>query len=263
MNREAQKYYALTEDAYRLLHQPETPYMNLGLWPAQDLLEAQAGLVRVTAESLASLVKGAVVEKPKILELGPGWGGSRSLLAAIFPDYAYQGLNLSEKQIAFAAAYNASVPDTNYIRGYFEDLDALPVVDCSLAFGVESILHVRDKWDLFRKMKQVGVRYFAFAEICLHQNHKVRQYFQPALTYAFQQEEYEELLAANCQSFRIENLSSQVFQGWSDFLDRLNERTFPGNKRVLRQFQEGYREIARLASTGEVSYLILSGVLRD
>ncbi len=260
MNVEAKKYYGITELAYRYLDIKDTPFMNLGLWPASSLMTAQAQLV----ESLIEFFGKFNVTPKSILELGPGWGGSRKLLYQNFPDSKYIGLNLSESQIAYASLLNNKIPNTEYISGYFEtdipDYSNPKSYAPNTVFAVESIIHVEDKIALWKQLKRKGFDYLLIADICGDGKSLVADepLFYPSLMHIKPVRYYTEYFTSHTKQFYSRNDSARVFQPWSDAVNRIDKNNFKGSKKILTQFKKSYCRLAALAACEKIQYFLFA-----
>lgn len=259
LNSEALKYYRITEASYKHLDSDETPFMNLGLWPASGISHAQENLVRYVCQNLSEK------SVKRILELGPGWGGSRKILGEILPQSEYVGLNCSSEQIAFSSVLNSSVEKTKYVCDFFENLRNLQLSACDTVIAIESLLHVKEKNRVIDDCVGVGMKRFAFAEICIEDKNILAQFplFRPSLSYTWTTAEYAQYFANEeyC-AVKIEDISEKVFGGWSEALNQLDDATFRGNIRVLSQFRQSYLDLYKLSEQGLAKYIILTGEVR-
>lgn len=261
MNIEAATYYRLTEDSYRSLELYTTPFMNLGLWPAASILDAQRQLVLQTLTIGRQTLSLDSTNVACILELGPGWGGSRPIIAQEFPSASYIAVNCSVRQIRQAEKLNAAVADTTYVHGFMEDLTQLSLPNPDLVLGVESVLHVKDKERLFKDLHIIGTRSVLLAEICAEDRSAVlaEPLFRPSLVNTRSVADYSRALTSSgFATPSILDISSQVFDGYAEALHSVHEASFAGNKRILRQFRQSYDHLAKLANNGSVRYVIIA-----
>jgi hypothetical protein len=230
--------------------------MNLGLWPANNILEAQTNLTKKILQKLNE-----IKSNPRgILELGSGWGGSRSLIHDIFGKNEYFGLNCSEDQMAYAKMINAHIPNTKYINGYIENLCDLNITGCEALVAIESLLHVKDKERVLLNCRPIGIRYIAIADICIEDASLISAYplFNPSLNYAWSSEKYlNHFKFSGYEDFEIVDITTQVFSGWSNALEKIEIQSFTGNRKVLKQFQKSYFYLYKLSEKKLVKYIII------
>lgn len=254
MNNEALQYYRITQNAYKSLGQDDNPFMNLGIWPSNGIISAQTNLVLKVIENL--------YKPTNILELGPGWGGSRKLIYKQFPYANYVGINCSEEQIAFASKTNLEIPNTKYIKGYFEQIDVLEIQEMDTLIAIESILHVKDKSQVLKTCRELGMKQFAIADVCVEESDLISAYplFNPSLKYSCSEHQYRKILYEFPDfEFHIKDISNIVFAGWSYALNRISPISYNGNPRILKQFQESYQCLNNLSQQKKVKYLIITG----
>lgn len=251
---EAQGYYRLTESSYRYLDVNGTNFMNLGKWPSADIRTAQANLIRATLDLLST-----EDQMPRILELGPGWGGSRAIVEEKWPGCSYIAINSSAKQIEYSRQLNSDFEST-YLQGYFEDLNSLVSQQFDIAIGIESLLHVEKKHQVLSEICNSGVSKLAFAEICTENLTEVlkNKLFNPSLKYLWSNENYTECLRnLGFNKVKIIDISEQVFSPWSRALNAIRLEDFMGHPRILRQFQFSYSALAELAKDFVVQYSLI------
>ena len=129
-----------------------------------------------------------------------------------------------------------------------------------LALGIESVIHVEKKFELFQTLKRQGCSQLLLAEICGDGHSLTQEYplFYPSLMYIQPQENYFDCLKSlSPQKIEFIEVGASVFVPWSDALNRIDEATFRGSKRVLRQFKQSYQDLSKEYARNSVSYLFL------
>jgi len=260
MNELSEKYYQITEHAYRHLAAPATNHMNLGVWPAKSLASAQSQLVFNVLNNL----KISTNQNVRILELGSGWGGSREVADRVFPSCDYTGINLSENQIKHSQSLNQIFPHTSYIHGYMENVfdltrEGRQGIKYDGVFGVESVIHIADKRQLFSELSKVA-KSFSFAEISIESDDvRNEKLFYPSLTNCISQDNYKTILDGLEVEWEIKDIAEDVFRGWSVALQQIEPSSFKGNLRVLSQFKKAYSALDALSLDCKVKYLLIHG----
>lgn len=260
LNEDAVRYYRLTEEEYRLLARETTPFMNLGLWPAPSVVQAQERLAEELVRYAQPWIQARNHAPLSLMEGGSGWGGSRAVLAGFFPEARYCGINCSARQIAYAERLNQYYPQTRYVHGFMEELPRLGLPAADAFFALESVLHVRDKEQLLADLASLRIPVLALAEICLEDKNILDRYslFNPSLRYTWSQADYERALSRSAyHDFEMQDLSGSVFAGWSEYLDSIEATEFQGRKKILEQFKASYAALAELAEAGQVRYLLI------
>ena len=261
-NDDAGTYYRLTEDAYFHLDPVTTPFMNLGIWPAKNILVAQHDLVREVlafAESSSAFRLGS---KFTLLEIGPGWGGGQQVIRERWPDVVYHGLNCSKRQIEYAQIITEGSQNTHFHLGFAEDLESWPKVRIDMAIGIESVLHVTDKKLLYSRLRAHGVNQITLAEILVEDQAVVNSnpLFRPSLRNTASLDQYKsDFIAAGFHDVSHVDISTRVFPGWAEALAAVDPGKFKGNSRILRQFCSSYSKIAELAESGKIKYVLING----
>ena len=254
------KYYQLTEDAYLHLCENNSGFMNLGLWPADSVQLAQ----RVLVENTLGIMKQSLSRTAElVVEAGSGWGAARPIVADIFPQAQYVGINCSERQIAYSRDKYACYQNTKYHHAFLENISdiILPPLHSAL-FAVEAALHVESKQRWIRDLRSLGFKSVVLAEICVESPSQVLAHplFDPGLRFTWSVGRYvDEFSVAGATAVNVHEITDQVYGGWSRFLEMVDVKTFRGNKRVLRQFKESYSALARHAEAGDVKYAIIEG----
>jgi hypothetical protein len=260
-NKEASTYYRLTEDAYFHLDPATTPFMNLGWWPAARIVEAQKALTYKFLSHTKLAWPQEIRDNLKLLEIGPGWGGSLNAIKSLFPEVEYHGLNSSENQIKYARRMSEGQPNTYYHHGFAEDPTALLGLRLNAMIGIESLLHIRDKDDFFSRQLARGIRHVSLAEIVLEEKQIIdaNHLFRPSLTHTFSTNEYIHTLnqAGYCD-INLLDVSKHVFGGWENSLKTIDENSFKSNRKVLHQFIEAYSSINLFAKLGKIKYLFIT-----
>ncbi len=249
---QAAAYYEGTEHSYRTLCPSLSGHMNMGLWPSQTLRSAQEtlvlnGLNRVRASNHTIQV---------VVDAGSGWGGSRQLVAEVFPNAHYTGVNVSQKQIDAARALNQGVGNTEYQYGSVEE-HAKEDWKADLFMSVEAAFHFENKRNLYRNVAK-RAKSMLLLEICVTNEDNVRNnpLLRPALGHAWSLDTYNsELTTCGYKNVEIQDLSSQVFDGFSDYLRTISLPSYEGNAAVLRQFRLAFGRMAKLAKQGELQYV--------
>jgi hypothetical protein len=164
------------------------------------------------------------------------------------------------EQNRFATQFNLGVPKTNYIEGYFENLLHLGIDHVNTCIAVESLLHVRDKERVLNEALAVGVKKFVLAEVCLEDNALWEKYplFNPSLKYTWTSQQYEDYFRSKGMKFCVQDLTSQVYEGWSRALSQIDSDQYRGNGRVLRHFKESYSQLSELGKVGKAKYLVMA-----
>lgn len=251
---DARTYYDLTEDSYRALCPFQSGHMNMGLWPESSLSAAQDALV----ESVIKFHKALSKTKPNaVIDGGSGWGGSRRFFFNQFPSSSYHGINVSQRQITVASEANIRIPNTTYHLMDIRDIHALESLRADAFFSIEAAFHFEKKEDLIKSLRQMAVRSVTIADICVEKPEDIARVplVLPALRNGWSTKDYE--LAFRNTGYTLlgsENVSSQVFNGWSDHLFQIDDKKYAGRKRLLEQFRLGFRQMAELADQHALSY---------
>jgi hypothetical protein len=259
-NKESSIYYRLTEDSYFHLDPATTPFMNLGWWPAERIVEAQKALTYNFLSHTKASWPHEIQSVLKLLEIGPGWGGSLNAVKSLFPDVEYHGLNSSESQINYARRMSDGQPNTYYHHGFDEDSTVLSDVHFNAMIGIESLLHIRNKDAFFSRQHARGIRHISLAEIVVEEKKiiEANNLFRPSLDHTFSTNEYIQTLSqAGYSDINFLDVSIHVFDGWEKALKAIDEETFKSNRRVLRQFVEAYSSINIFAKLGKIKYLFI------
>ena len=261
-NKEASIYYRLTEDAYFHLDPDTTPFMNLGWWPAARIIDAQKSLTYNFLSHTKAEWPQEIQESLKLLEIGPGWGGSLDAINSLFPEVEYHGLNSSQSQINYARRMSEGRPNTYYHHGFAEDPNALSGVHLNAMIGIESLLHIRNKDAFFSRQHARGIRHVSLAEIVIEEKQilETNHLFRPSLEHTFSTNEYIHTLSeAGYSHINFLDVSNHIFDGWEKALKAIVDDNFKSNRRVLRQFVEAYSSINIFAKLGKIKYLFITG----
>jgi hypothetical protein len=256
---DAARYYRVTEDSFRALCPDASGHMNMGLWPARGLCDAQQALVRLALEEAAARCRETAITPRGVLDLGSGWGASRALFDEVFPRTPYVGVNLSREQVAAARRATAHVPETEYVVGRVEDRDAIPWYRVDLLFSIEAAFHFADKASLLAGAAARGIRLVTLLEICVEEPAVAQDpLLAPSLKNAWSLDRYERAFdVAGFGRVSAKDLGPRVFPGFLGYLDALDERTYRGRRAVLDQLRRATRRIATAAARGEIRYLLL------
>ena len=265
INAEAERYYQITEDSYLSLTDPLRPFMNLGDWQQltidQAISLAQLRLVQNTVHHALAEAPEIALMQGRLLEIGPGWGGSRSVLQEMLPGLGYVGLNCSARQVAYARELNRNIPRTHYDVGFIESLSESELTSFDVVFGIESFLHVKEKSSFFRFAAKAGVKAIVLAEICLEDENVYDEepLFNPALRWTVSTDYYRQtLLEAGFSRVITTNIGSRVFDSWALALQlRLAAKDTNAHPRVLRDFVRSYESLAKFYREGRVSYPLI------
>ena len=265
INAEAERYYQITEDSYLSLTDPLRPFMNLGDWHDLEINQpiplAQLRLAQTTVLHALAAFPEIGQMRGRILEIGPGWGGSRSVLHEMLPNFGYVGLNCSARQVAYAQELNRNIPRTHYDVGFIESMTGTDLQSFDMVFGIESFLHVKDKGSFFRLAAQAGVKTIVLAEICLEDERVYGEepLFNPALRWTISSDFYRRTLReAGFSRVVITDIGSRVFDSWAQALQlRLAAKDTKAHPRVLRDFVRSYQSLAKFHREGRVSYPLI------
>jgi hypothetical protein len=256
-----EQYYRVTGDSFRALCPEASGHMNMGLWPAPTLREAQVALVRFAVEETAARCARRHGEGPPrgALDLGSGWGGSRELFHEVLPRTPYFGINSSREQVDVARRATAHVPGTEYIVGRAEDPGTVPWDRVDLLFAIEAAFHFEDKTVVLREAAARGVKQLTFLEICVEEPSVVDDpLLAPSLRNAWSVGRYHTALsAAGFRDVTTDDVGSRVFPGFLGYIEAIDERAYNGRRRVLDQLRRATRAIASAAERGGIRYVLL------
>jgi hypothetical protein len=256
---DAARYYRVTEGSFRALCPEASGHMNMGFWPAPGIREAQRALLRFALDRAAGWCSASSLTPRGILDLGSGWGGSRAVFDEVFPNTPYVGVNVSAEQVAAARRATAHVPRTEYIVGRVEDREALPWGRVDLLFSIEAAFHFADKASLLRDAAARGIKLATLFEICVEEPSVAADpLLAPSLQNAWSLRRYEQAFAeAGFGSVSTVDVSAEVFPGFLEYLETLDERSYRGRRAVLDQLRRATRLIVSAAARREIRYLLL------
>lgn len=252
------QYYRLTEQTYRSLHPDGTDLMNLGIWPAQNILEAQRKMYSIISDLCFEVInKEDESNLDSVYELGCGWGGGISILDQKLNPKKFVGVNSSKNQIEHCKEKYKSDKFSFYF-GYYDSIKIQNTNEISLAVGVESLLHCGDRNAIFEMMARNNIKYIALAEILLiddkAKNHK---FFNPALKFAANFDEYQKLFRSYGYELVIErDITKNVFLPWASALAELTSHLTGLQKKIKEQFIESYSELAKLGEQSAAKYVL-------
>ena len=250
----AERYYRVTADSFRALCPEASGHMNMGLWPARSLREAQEALIRLALDRAK-----AVIPRPRcVLDLGSGWGGARALFHAAFPGSRYVGVNVSEAQVAVARAANAAIPRTTYVVGRVEDPGTIPWAEVDAVLSIEAAFHFEDKGAIARAAGAHGVRAVTLLEITIEEAEVARDpLLAPSLGKAWSVAQWRSALAGAGLDVRVQDVGERVFPGFLAYLDAIDDATYRGRRAVLDQLRRATRAIASAAARGAIRYVVI------
>lgn len=256
---DAARYYRVTEDSFRALCPEASGHMNMGLWPARGLCDAQVALVRLALREAAARCGETAITPRGVLDLGSGWGASRAVFDEVFPRTPYVGVNLSREQVAAARLATAHVPQTEYVVGRVEDAGTLPWDRVDLLFSIEAAFHFEGKASLLFEAAARGIRLVTLLEICVEDPAvALDPLLAPSLRNAWSLDRYERAFAgAGFAKVSAVDIGDRVFPGFLAYLEALDERAYRGRRAVLDQLRRATRRIATAAARGEIRYLLL------
>jgi hypothetical protein len=242
--------------------------MNMGLWPAETIRKAQESLIGVAlARASASWARVAGGAAPKgIVDLGSGWGGSRSLFHTAFPQTPYFGVNVSTEQVRAARQATAHIPETHYIETSVENVSALPFDRADLLFSIEAAFHFENKAAILREAASRGVGVVTWLEICVENARLLDSpLIAPSLRHAWSTQQYQQAFEeAGFGKLAVEDLTARVLPGFFMFLDQFfrcpdESAPYGGRRAVFDQVLRATEVLVAAAERGEVRYLLLAG----
>ena len=256
------QYYRITDQTYLALSL-EARFMNLGLWPARSISEAQANLVDTTLLKLKNATDG--VNYDLIVEGGSGWGGSLRHVRKIFGETPYLGFNLSKAQIEYSTTSNRNFTNFLFIHDSIESI-AWHDFNCpNIFFSIEAVIHLPDKKNVFRALRHANVQAIALAEITTDKIDLLLKepLFYPSLGYLGSNDDYVGgLTAAGYEIIDNIEITNDVFASWAQHLCEVSDDDFTGSHRILNQLKSAYSKLAEYANDKIVEYRIYTARLR-
>lgn len=253
------QYYRLTEQTYKLLDRDGTDFMNLGLWPAESIREAQGKIYSKIFSLIASQMQSSNPFPYHFVELGCGFGGGVEIFKNFFPQSSYEGINSSANQIAFCQTKYAGQQQIQFMNGFYESYIHSNSQKPTCVFGVESLLHCENRELVFEMIQKSGFKYIALADILLKdQESKACPLFHPALSFAADFNEYQNLFEKFGYELLIDlDATEDVFPPWAHALTHLTPPLSGVHKRVKQQFIDSYTTLANLGRNGKAKYVFL------
>lgn len=253
----SEKYYRLTEDDYLALCPDKSSHMNMGLWPASSLKDAQQGLV---FSFIKFIKENSKLDFENIIDAGSGWGGTRKYYAEFFPEVGYLGINTSQRQIIHSRKINKSFSNTDYIKSDIERVEELNLPSKSIFISLEAAFHFGEKAHIIDSLN----RYHDIDEIfigdLLVEDEVVKNdsYLRSALHNAFSFDQYEKAFKeAGFTISRRKNIGEHVFKGWSEYLNSVDVGSFKGQKKILKQFQIGFGNMLDYYQKEKIQYYFI------
>lgn len=245
-------YYRLTGKSYLSLCPVNSGFMNLGVWPAPSLQEAQENLVRRVLSYLST-------DNCAVVEGGCGWGGALPIIREKFGNKPYYGFNIARDQIEHIKQTSHSLENGKLILDSMENILNYDLQRGAGFFSIEAVIHIPDKRTLFQRLREAGVREVVLGEIVTNDPMKVlsEPLFYPSLAYLASDAVYRDSFAQSGYNLLTSaNISAHVFEGWANHLSELPADQYDGNRRILSQFQKSYRRLVELYEAGTVQYRI-------
>jgi hypothetical protein len=170
----------------------------------------------------------------------------------------YVGVNASVEQVAAArASAHVGSEQVRYLLGRAED-ETLPWASVDLAMSIEAMFHFADKSRILRAMTP-HVKGAVFLDICVENPRVIDDpLLTPSLHSAWTTRQYATAFAENgWSSVRFEDVGSQVFNGFFDRVQSIDEASYDGRRTILRQLVGAAASLVRAYARGDLRYVVV------
>lgn len=153
------RYYKINKLAYSLFHTfSDRMYMGIsrdGQYKNSDLLEA----ARFVEKYIPNL------NAKNILDLATGRGATSSYLAQKYPAIRFDGIDISEGQLDFAAKKAKKLSNYHPIKGDYHNLSHYHTGQFDIVFVVEALCYSQEKEKVLKEVYRIlkpggGIYYF-------------------------------------------------------------------------------------------------------